>query len=182
MVREGACGPRSWIGKEDTMDRRRFGSAAALAVASALGVARPSAVLGATADQVASPVPEARCIPALAVGLGVGQGYAVERSAGRALAVRFAAVEDDGRCAVSQGVQCAWAGEATVVVEVDRGGDTEPDVVRFGWLAGSVFHVVWGHQGLRLFVVAVGLSGDSATPREDLVLDLIILPDWPGRG
>jgi hypothetical protein len=164
------------------MDRRRFGGAAALAVASALGVARPlprrSASAGAV--QTATPGPVERCIPALAVGLGLGQAYAVERSGGRALTVRFVAVEDDGRCAVSQGVQCAWAGQAMVVVEVDQGGGAAPDVVRFAWVAGDVFHLVWGHQGLRLFVVAAGLSGDGGTPREDLVLDLVVLPDWPG--
>jgi hypothetical protein len=59
-------------------------------------------------------------------------------------------------------------------------------VVRFGWYAGSsvldVFDVVWVDQGERLVVVAVGLSGDGGTPREDLVLDLIVLSDWPGRG
>jgi hypothetical protein len=116
------------------------------------------------------------------VGLGLGQAYEIQRSAGRPVTVRFAAVEDDGRCAVSQGVQCVWAGEATIVVEVERGGGAAPEVVRFGWVAGNAFHVVWGHQGLRLFVVAVGLSGDSATPREDLVLDLVVLADWPGGG
>jgi hypothetical protein len=79
-------------------------------------------------------------------------------------------------------VQCDWAGQATVVVEVDLGGGAEPDRVRFAWVAGSVFQVVWGHQGIRLFVVAAGLSGDSATPPEDVVPDLVVFPDWPGQG
>jgi hypothetical protein len=164
------------------MDRRRFAGAAALAAAGAFTSAWPSTTRAATARaaQAATPAPEARCITAVAVSLGLGQAYVLERSAGRTLSVRFVAVEDDGRCAVSTGVQCTWAGQATVVVEVDRGGGAAPDVARIDWVAGDAFHVVWGHQGMRLFVVAAGLSGDSATPREDLVLDLIVLPDWPG--
>jgi hypothetical protein len=166
------------------MDRRRFAGAAALAGASAItslfsATTRPAR---AAADPEATPAPEAWCIPAVAVSLGLGQTYVLERSAGRTLSVRFAEVEDDGRCAVSKGVQCVWAGQATIVVEIDRGGGTEPDIARVGWVAGDAFHVVWGHQGMRLFVIAAGLSGDSATPREELVLDLVVLPDWPGRG
>jgi hypothetical protein len=159
------------------MDRRRFAGAAALAAAGAFTSAWPAT---ARAAQAATPTPQERCIPAVAVSLGLGQTYVLERSAGRMMTVRFAAVEDDGRCGVSKGVQCIWAGQATVVVEVDRGGGAALDVVRIDWVAGDSFHVVWGHQGIRLFVVAAGLSGDSASPREDLVLDLVILPDWPG--
>lgn len=159
------------------MDRRRFAGAAVVAATGAFTSVWPATI---RAAQEATPVPEARCIPAVAVSLGLGQTYVLERSAGRTLSVRFAAVEDDGRCAVSRGVQCVWAGQATVVVEVDRGGGTEPDVARIDWVAGDSFHVVWGHQGIRLFVVAAGLSGDSATPRGDLVLDLVVLSDWPG--
>jgi hypothetical protein len=165
------------------MDRRRFGNAAAVALTAVLGVSRrvsARASTAAPAGQAATPAPEERCIPAVAVGLGLGQAYAVEQADGRAITFRFVAVEDDSRCPISQGVQCAWAGQATVVVEVDQGGDAAPEVVRFDTVAGDVFHLVWGHQGLRLFVVAAGLSGDSATPPEELVLDLIVLPDWPG--
>jgi hypothetical protein len=165
------------------MDRRRFTGAATLTVAAAIRAAwlpPGAAASAARTTHVATPVAEERCLPALALSLGLGQTSVVERSAGRSLTVRFVAVDDDSRCPVSQGAVCVWEGQATVVVEVDLGSGAGPEVTRVDWRAGSVFHLVWGHQGMRLFVVAVDLSGDSATPREDLVLDLIVFPDWPG--
>ncbi len=166
------------------MNRRQFGGAAALAMTAALHSAWPlpsGATAAAPAGHMDSPIPEALCIPALAVSLGMGQLYAVERPAGRLLTVRFVAVEEDSRCPVSEGYQCFWAGQATVVVEIDMGGSGGPELVRFDWVGGSVFQVVWGHQGIRLFVVAADLSGDSATPPEEIVLDLILFPDWLER-
>jgi hypothetical protein len=76
-----------------------------------------------------------------------------------------------------------WAGNATVVVEVDAGGDVNPRVARFGWSPEAPLPlIVWGDWGRRLLVLAVALSGDSGTPREDLELGLIVLADWPGDG
>jgi hypothetical protein len=119
-------------------------------------------------------------MPARSVSLRLGESAAVARWGNRVISVRFAAVEDD-RCLGTDGVQCIWAGLATVAVAVDRGEGGAPEVVSLGWVGADAFDVVLVHQALRLIVVATHLSGDGSTPPEDHILDLLVLDGRPGR-
>jgi hypothetical protein len=163
---------RSRLIASATSRRRMLAGAAGGALGFGANRAAP-----ALARQAATPAAAEQCVPATRLALGLGHTYAISQGAGQALTIRFADIENDSRCPYSIGAVCVWEGEATVVVGISD-GDGAGQEVRITWRGSDAFALVWSPPGQQLVVAAVGLSGDSATPRPDLLLDLLILADW----